>query len=156
MRDEDHESEIGLYSKFSVHREDGSSGPGGKHERCTFFVLDLNHDPFAVPAIRAYADACEAKYPELARDLRHEANARDPVALAAYDAHQDAALIRLQTQDLLRVLHQMGLPPHMMKAWMLAPLPLFCGRTAQDLIQEGEGQLLIDHLLAYLSGKVGT
>jgi hypothetical protein len=95
MRDEDHESEIGLYNKFSVHREDGSSGPGCKHERCTFFVLDLNHDKFAVPAIRAYAEACEAEYPELARDLRHEANARDPKSLAAYDVAQDAAAMRI-------------------------------------------------------------
>jgi hypothetical protein len=33
-------------------------------------VLDLKHDRFAGPALRAYADACEAEYPLLARDLR--------------------------------------------------------------------------------------
>lgn len=95
MREEDQEREIGLYDKYIVLRHDGSTQPGGKHERCRFFVLDLAHDKFAVPALRAYADACEAEYPELARDLRDEANANDPVALAAYDAAQDAAVLRI-------------------------------------------------------------
>lgn len=62
--------EPGLYEKFHVERTNGSSGPGGKHEHCDYFVLDLVHDPFAVDALRAYATACESKYPELARDLR--------------------------------------------------------------------------------------
>jgi hypothetical protein len=60
----------GLYNKFYVEREDGSSEPGGKHAGCDYFVLDLDHDPFAAPALRAYADACETEYPLLARDLR--------------------------------------------------------------------------------------
>lgn len=63
----------GLYRKFRVERVDGSSGDGGKHQTCTYLVLDWRHDPFAVPAARAYADACEATYPELARDLRVKA-----------------------------------------------------------------------------------
>ena len=65
----------GIYRKFNVRRADGSSGPGGRHEHCTYFVLDWVHDPFAVPAARAYADACEGIYPALAADLR--AQARD-------------------------------------------------------------------------------
>ena len=56
----------GLYNKFIVSRRDGSP----KHEDCTYFVLDWEHDPFTVPAAAAYADACEAKLPELAKDLR--------------------------------------------------------------------------------------
>ena len=32
--------------------------------------LDLEHDPHAIPALRAYADSCEAEFPELARSLR--------------------------------------------------------------------------------------
>lgn len=62
--------DVGIYRKFTVERADGSSRPGGKHERCEYFVLDWAHDPFAIPAARAYADACEAKYPALAEDLR--------------------------------------------------------------------------------------
>ncbi len=64
---------VGLYRKFDVRRTDGSSDPGGKHEACEYFVLDWQHDPFTVPAVRAYADACEATYPALAADLRTKA-----------------------------------------------------------------------------------
>jgi hypothetical protein len=60
----------GLYRKFRVERTDGSSDAGGKHEGCEYFVLDLNHDKLAIPALEAYAAACEAEYPLLARDLR--------------------------------------------------------------------------------------
>jgi len=70
------EREAGIYWKFWVRRTDGSSRPGGKHEACEYFVLDWHHDPFAAPAALAYAAACEAKYPELAADLRRKANAR--------------------------------------------------------------------------------
>ena len=66
--------DVGIYRKFVVSRTDGSSCVGGKHETCAYFVLDWQHDPFAVPAARAYADACEATYPALAADLRREAN----------------------------------------------------------------------------------
>lgn len=62
--------EKGLNGKFKVERRDGSSGPGGKHEYCTFFVLDLHHDRFAAPALEAYANACEGEFPVLAADLR--------------------------------------------------------------------------------------
>jgi hypothetical protein len=66
--------DTGLYSKFVVQRRDGSSESGCKHEFCTYFILDWEHDPYAVPAARAYADACEAKYPALAEDLRAKAD----------------------------------------------------------------------------------
>lgn len=56
--------------KYSVVRTDGSTQSGGKHAACPFFVLDLVHDKFAAPALKAYADACEAEYPLLARDIR--------------------------------------------------------------------------------------
>ena len=64
------DAERGLYGKFNVTRTDGSSAPGGKHAGCEYFVLDVTHDPHAIPALRAYADSCEADYPLLARDLR--------------------------------------------------------------------------------------
>ena len=33
-------------------------------------MLDLTHDPHALPAIRAYAESCQHPFPYLARDLR--------------------------------------------------------------------------------------
>ncbi len=71
----------GIYAKYSVERTDGSSAPGGRHERCAYFVLDLEHDPFAFPALRAYAEACAATHPGLARDLFRICGARDDVGL---------------------------------------------------------------------------
>ena len=62
----------GLYNKFDVTRTDGSSGPGGRHEDCEYFVLDLDHDEFAAAALQAYADACESRYPQLAADIRYK------------------------------------------------------------------------------------
>lgn len=41
---------------------------------CAYFVLDWQHDPFAIPAARAYAGACEATHPALAADLRELAD----------------------------------------------------------------------------------
>lgn len=59
----------GVYEKFRVERTDGKSAPGQKHDGCDYFVLDLTHDKFADAALRAYAEACRAEYPDLARDL---------------------------------------------------------------------------------------
>jgi len=61
--------ERGVYHKFWVRRTDGSSNSRGKHERCKYFVLDWDHDPFSVPAARAYAAACQSEYPEFSKDL---------------------------------------------------------------------------------------
>lgn len=60
----------GLYEKYVVLRNDGSSRPGGKHRECDYFVLDLKHDKFARAAAFAYAKVCEVEMPELAADLR--------------------------------------------------------------------------------------
>ncbi len=62
----------GLYRKFDVHRTDGQSDPGQKHDACDYFVLDLTHDPFALPALKAYKEACEKEYSLLSHDLAHE------------------------------------------------------------------------------------
>ena len=59
-----------IHRKYDVKRTDGSSEPGGKHEHCAYFVLDLEHDEYAITALTAYARACRAENPELARDLR--------------------------------------------------------------------------------------
>jgi len=62
--------ERGLYDKFVVTRTDGASAPGGKHDGCAYFVLDIDHDEHAVAALTAYAASCESEYPLLAADLR--------------------------------------------------------------------------------------
>ena len=59
----------GLYRKFDVKRTDGSDQPGGKHEGCEYFVLDVTHDPHAKVALTAYAEAVKGTHPELAADL---------------------------------------------------------------------------------------
>ena len=78
----------GLYSKYSVNRNDGESEPGGKHENCSYYVLDLEHDPFALHALRAYAKACAKRHPQLANDLRKIAASkrhdRSPSEVAKY------------------------------------------------------------------------
>lgn len=66
--------DVGIYRKYTVRRVDGSSEIGAKHQFCEFFVLDWSHDPFAIPAARAYADACESNLPALAADLRVRAD----------------------------------------------------------------------------------
>lgn len=63
------DNDRGLYQKYTVRRTNGSSEPGGKHEHCEYFVLDLDHDKFAYAALKAYANACKKEYRELARDL---------------------------------------------------------------------------------------
>ena len=57
----------GLYRKYFVKKV---SDPNKKHDNCFFFVLDLDHDPYVIPALEAYADACQKTHPVLARQLR--------------------------------------------------------------------------------------
>jgi len=66
----DKDKERGVYRKYKVTRTDGSHRKGGKHEECSYFVLDLEHDEFAVPALTAYEKACRKTFPDLAADLR--------------------------------------------------------------------------------------
>lgn len=78
----------GLYRKFDVRRADGTDAPGEKHEGCDYFVLDLTHDPFAIQALKAYADACRATYPALAADLDGKVTAALGVSpRSAHDEH---------------------------------------------------------------------
>lgn len=63
----------GLFQKFNVSRTDGGDQPGEKHHGAEYFVLDLSDDPFAIPAVVAYAAACRADYPALAADLERKA-----------------------------------------------------------------------------------
>jgi hypothetical protein len=59
----------GMFRKFNVTRTDGSSAPGGKHERCEYFVLDVDHDHAAKAALTAYAMAVHSTHPVLADDM---------------------------------------------------------------------------------------
>lgn len=59
----------GFYDKFTVTRTDGQSAPGGKHEHCIYFVLDVYCDPHAEKALAAYAESCRATHPALAADI---------------------------------------------------------------------------------------
>lgn len=65
----------GLYNKFRVERVDGKSARGEKHDGCEYFVLDITHDPFAIDALRSYANACRSSYPLLAEDLDNKVRA---------------------------------------------------------------------------------
>ncbi len=46
----------GLYNKFSVIRNDGQSESCEKHCNCSYFVIDLDHDPLASSILRSYAE----------------------------------------------------------------------------------------------------
>lgn len=61
--------EKGLYGKFHVCRTDGRDQPFGDKSKAAYFVLDYVYDPYAVPALQAYADAVRAAHPALAADL---------------------------------------------------------------------------------------
>lgn len=64
------DNDRGLHEKYHVVRTDGQSGFGGKHYQCSYFVLDLDHDPFALAALKAYEKACRKTYPTLAKDIK--------------------------------------------------------------------------------------
>ena len=59
----------GIFQKYHVRRTDGSDQPGGKHHGCRYFVIDLDHDIAAAPAMLAYATAIRFTHPALALDL---------------------------------------------------------------------------------------
>lgn len=63
---DDPDKERGLYGKYEVNRIGDTEG---KHADCLLFVLDLDHDPFARHALRAYIRECRFTYPLLANDL---------------------------------------------------------------------------------------
>ena len=63
----DNDSMLPLYEHYKVERIDDKAN---KHKSCDYFVIDWNHDKFAIPAMEAYANACEEEYPLLASNLR--------------------------------------------------------------------------------------
>ena len=91
----DEQKNTGLYRKFNVTRV---SDPDGKHVDCKYFVIDLNHDKYAVPALRAYAQACYSDLPELAIDLlrtieRIERNEERPKGLGDDSSAEGAGML---------------------------------------------------------------
>ena len=63
---------IGVAALVAYVGKDGRDQPGGDREDAIYFVLDLAHDPYALDALQAYADAAQGKdaLPELVADLR--------------------------------------------------------------------------------------
>lgn len=59
----------GLFRKFLVYRTDGSDAPGRKHHGCEYFVLDVNHDPHAGAALKAYSESCKTTHPVLSAEM---------------------------------------------------------------------------------------
>lgn len=87
----------GLYRKYEVTR---LHDPTGKHDDCEYYVLDWVHDPFTLPAMAAYADACAEKYPNLARDLRTRVHACSPAPVATSEPTAAPALDDLMKERL--------------------------------------------------------
>jgi hypothetical protein len=69
------------HGRYGVTRRDGRHLPGEKHYGCSYFVLDLAHDPAAIPALIAYANAVRVTEPALAADL----DALVPDLMARFD-----------------------------------------------------------------------
>ena len=63
--------EKGIFHKFNVTRTDGRDAPGEKHEGDQYFVLNITTDPYAIPALAAYAEACRSEYAVLASDIQN-------------------------------------------------------------------------------------
>lgn len=60
----------GIHWKYDVKRADiRDQRPGDRHYGCDYFVLDLTHDPDALVAATAYAEACMESRPQLSADL---------------------------------------------------------------------------------------
>lgn len=114
-----------LFNKYRVERTDGSSAPGGKHHDCPSFVLDIAHDPFARPAIAAYADACRGAYPGLATDLLRWVDGGPFVVAAAphkaADAKEPAACVTISLEDAM-LLRRVYLPTNPNKMRNAAPV----------------------------------
>lgn len=56
----------GIYNKYIVRRIDGKRG----HDNCQYFVLDVSHDKYAIPALEAYIKALPESFELLKNDLR--------------------------------------------------------------------------------------
>lgn len=55
----------------------------GKHVACAVFVLDFEHDPYAIPEALSYAAAAAKEFPILAENLIRVAMLHAPIHRAA-------------------------------------------------------------------------
>jgi hypothetical protein len=62
--------ERGLYGKYLINGKYLIIKRDSDRVVYNAFVLRYDDDPFAIPALRAYADVCAARYPKLAADLQ--------------------------------------------------------------------------------------
>ncbi len=85
------DTEQGLFKKFVVLRTDSSDSPGGRHCGCEYFVIDINHDPCAKPALLAYAEAVRLTHPVLAEDMisRYQLSGLTPANLEYLNKHSE-------------------------------------------------------------------
>ena len=68
----------GVYLKYIVRRTDRRDTPGEDHHGCCYFVLDLDCDEHAIPAIEAYAESCKEDHPKAAEDLLDWVESQQP------------------------------------------------------------------------------
>jgi hypothetical protein len=59
-----------LQQKYYVDRIDGRDLAGGDRVDSRYFVLDYVHDPYSIPALETYAQACSRDFPNLSEELR--------------------------------------------------------------------------------------
>lgn len=131
----------GLYSegKFVVLRKDGTDHEGGKHDGCEYFVLDITHDPHAIPALRAYAaSARKDGYELLANDLDRIAATPSPET-AVPEALSRASKLCRSTIPGARVelIFQSLIDAQAVHKWL-------CGLTASETAVGGEAQLHVE------------
>lgn len=120
------DSEAGLYGKYEVHKlrrtvhENEHGGRTTLVERVDpgpVFVLAYTKDPHARVALAAYADSCEAEYPQLAADLREQL---DPANTEAVCKHCDLRIERrpaksrswLHAEGLQQGMHTCAVSPY--------------------------------------------
>lgn len=100
------QNEQGLFRKYEVRRTDGSDFPGGKHDGCEYFVLDMTHDPHAKAAAAAYADSAEMDYPDLAADMRGRYGLDTLARPAAAPQQHGQEVVAGWSRELLKDLHE--------------------------------------------------
>jgi hypothetical protein len=59
-----------LQQKYYVERIDERDRTGGDRVDSKYFVLDYIHDPYSLPALEAYAQACSKDFPNLSAEIR--------------------------------------------------------------------------------------
>jgi hypothetical protein len=90
----------GIFRKFVVTRVDGSDKPGGKHEGCEYFVLDINHDIHAGSALVAYAKACKETHPELSADILNRYGITSSQLVSNIEQELKSRILSLETENI--------------------------------------------------------